>query len=95
MPIEAKPTNAKQRNAKQINAKHRNAKQSKAKQSTANQSPAKQSKSKQVEAEDDIFIVVRLAHVSYCHRSLAFMSITIVSISQSKETSQTNLANSV
>ena len=75
------------------------AKRSKAKQIKAMQSKASQSNifsvSTWLEAEEDIIIVVRLAHVSYWHRPLAFMSITIASISQSKETSHTNLANSV
>ena len=70
--------------------------QSKAKRSNAKQIKAMQSKtiqsnnfpvSSQLEAEEAIISVVRLAHVSYWNRSLAFMSITTASISQSKETS--------
>ena len=75
--------------------------QSKAKRSKAKQIKSMQSKtiqsnifpvSSQLEAEEAIIIVVRLAYVSYWHRSLVFMTITTASIFQSKETSQTNLA---
>ena len=75
------------------------AKRSKAKQIKAMQSKASQSNifpvSSWLEAEEAIIIVVRLAHVSYWNRSLVFMIITIASISQRKETFQTNLAYSV
>ena len=70
--------------------------QSKAKRSKAKQIKPIQSKTKQsniipvspwLEAEEAIIIVVRVAHVSYWYRSLVFLTITIASISQSKETS--------
>ena len=69
------------------------AKRSKAKQIKAMQSKTIQSNifpvSSQLEAEEAIIIVVRLAHVSYWHRSLVFMTITTASILSK----QTNIPN--